>query len=117
IMDAARHRLYKVPGIIKCTCYAQKPIKPIGEVECKYYLRLIVDDRPGVLASIAYAFGDKKVSLASVIQKFNLDQQAEIVLVTHRVKEQNFRAALNLISQLSAVKEVCNFIRVEGEET
>ncbi|GAB6274180.1 MAG: homoserine dehydrogenase [Peptococcaceae bacterium] len=116
IMDAARYRLYKVPGIIKCTCYAQKPIKPIGEVECKYYLRLIVDDRPGVLASIAYAFGDKKVSLASVIQKFTLDQQAEIVLVTHRVKEKNFRAALNIVSQLSAVKKVCNYIRVEGEE-
>ncbi|OAT86402.1 homoserine dehydrogenase [Desulfotomaculum copahuensis] len=115
LMDAARNRLHHVPGLISCTCFEQKPLKPTGLVESKYYVRLQVADRPGVLASIAYAFGDKEVSLASVLQKHTDGEKAEIVLVTHRVREQNFQDALRLVERLSSVDEVSNFIRVEEE--
>ena len=40
---------------------------------------------------------------------------AEIVLVTHQVREQNLQEALNIIRHLSSVKEICNFIRVEDD--
>ncbi|MQL51579.1 homoserine dehydrogenase [Desulfofundulus thermobenzoicus] len=114
VMDAARNILHKVPGIVGCTCYEQKPVKPMGRLESMYYLRLQVADRPGVLASIAYAFGDKEVSLASVLQKHTDGEKAEIVLVTHRVREQNLQDALRLVERLSAVNEISNCIRVEG---
>lgn len=114
VMDAARNYLHKVPGIISCTCYEQKPIKPMGLTKSKYYIRLQVVDKPGVLASIAYAFGDKEVSLASVLQKHTDGERAEIVLVTHRVLEQNLQDALRLVERLSSVDEISNFIRVEG---
>jgi homoserine dehydrogenase len=104
-----------VPGIISCTCYEEKPVKDMGAVESRYYIRLQVSDRPGVLASIAYAFGDKEVSLASVLQKQTDTVTAEIVLVTHKVREKNMREALEIIKHLSSVKEVSNVIRVEGE--
>ncbi|WP_347491448.1 homoserine dehydrogenase [Desulfoscipio sp. XC116] len=115
IMDAARDLLRNVPGIISCTCYENKPVKDMGTTECKYYVRLDVTDKPGVLASIAYAFGDKEVSLASVLQKQTDGNKAEIVLVTHKVLEKNMQDALEIIKHLSSVNAVANIIRVEGD--
>lgn len=116
VMEAARNRLHRAEGINGCTCFEQKPVLPVGHLQSKYYLRMAVADRPGVLASIAYAFGDKEVSLASVIQKHTDGRRAEIVLVTHRVSEQNLRDALAIVEKLSAVDEVCAVIRVDDED-
>lgn len=115
IMDAGRDLLRNVQGIISCTCYEDKLVKDMGAIKSKYYIRLNVVDRPGVLASIAYALGDKEVSLASVLQKQTDKNNAEIVMVTHTVKEKNMREALEIIKHLSSVNEVSNIIRVEGE--
>ncbi|MEG6510625.1 homoserine dehydrogenase [Desulforamulus ruminis] len=115
IMDAARDIVWNVPGIIGCTCFEKKPVLDIGETFSKYYIRLKVADKPGVLASIALVFGNKEVSLKSVLQKAT-DNTAELVLITHRVQEQNVQDALMDIKQLSSVLEIANMIRVEGEE-
>ncbi len=115
VMDAARNLLYNVPGIISCTCYEEKPVKDMGAIEVKYYVRLNVTDKPGVLASIACVFGDKEVSLASVLQKQTDGNNGEIVLVTHKVREKNMQEALEIIRHLSSVNTVANIIRVEGE--
>ena len=116
IMDAARDIIRNVPGIIGCTCFQAKPVLDIGETYSRYYIRLQVADKPGVLASIALVFGNKEVSLKSVIQKEATGKTAEVVLVTHRVLEQNVLDALMDIKQLSSVQEIANVIRVEGEE-
>lgn len=116
IMDAARDIVRNVPGFIGCTCYEHKTVLDIGKTFSKYYIRLKVSDKPGVLASIALVFGNKEVSLKSVIQKEATGRTAELVLVTHRVQEQNVQDALMDIKQLSSVIEVANVIRVEGEE-
>ncbi len=113
VMSAARYQLRNVPGIISCTCFDEKPIKPMGLTSTKYYIRLNVADKPGVLASIAFVFGSNEVSLASVIQKQTTGHAAEIVLVTHRVLERNLQDALKIIKDLSTVDEVSNVIRVE----
>jgi homoserine dehydrogenase len=114
IMEAARNRVKNITGI-SCTCYEEKGIKDIGETESKYYMRLKVKDRPGVLASIAFALGEKNVSIASVLQKHTVGDMAEIVLVTHLVREKNLRGALKIIEQLTAVGEISSIIRVEGD--
>ncbi|MCL5058763.1 MAG: homoserine dehydrogenase [Actinobacteria bacterium] len=114
IMEAARNRVRKITGI-SCTCYEEKKIKDIGDIESKYYLRLKVKDRPGVLASIAFALGEKNVSIASVLQKHTDGDMAEIVLVTHMVRERYIQGALEIIEQLTAVGEICSMIRVEGD--
>lgn len=103
-------------GRITCTCYENKQIKAIGEIETKYYLRLHVLDRPGVLASIASVFGNHGVSLATVIQKNgHLEEAAEIVVITHKVKEDDIQDALRVISDMSITKAIDNLIRVEAE--
>ncbi|WP_018086698.1 homoserine dehydrogenase [Desulfurispora thermophila] len=114
VLDAARNRLRGTCGI-NCTCYEQKMIKSIDQINSRYYIRLNVQDRPGVLASIAYAFGDKEVSLATVLQKHTRGEQAEIVLITHQVRERNLQDSLKLVQQLSSVYTISNVIRVEGE--
>lgn len=96
-----------------CTCFYEKKVLPIGELTSSYYLRLQVLDKPGVLAKIAGILAEHKVSIASVLQKRTIGDSAEIVLVTHQVKEANFSDALNAIKVLSSVKVIDSVIRVE----
>lgn len=112
IIMAARNLKYNIRGTTGCTCFETKQVKPITAVETSYYLRLRVVDRPGVLAGIAGAFGKNNVSLAAVIQK-TTGETAELVLVTHRVREANLQAAVEELRQLPTVKTVANIIRVE----
>jgi homoserine dehydrogenase len=93
-----------------------KAIKPISELETRYYLRMSVADRPGVLAQIAKVLGDRSISISSVIQKEAdvATQAAEIVIMTHPAREQFMQQALKEMEKLPVVKEICNFIRVEG---
>ncbi|MFA4885319.1 MAG: homoserine dehydrogenase [Desulfotomaculaceae bacterium] len=114
VMNASRNLVRNVPGMISCTCFEEKPIKPMGFTIAKYYIRINVADKPGVLASIAFIFGKYEVSLASVIQQTAGDF-AQLVLVTHKVLEKNLQDALLEIKELPVVNEVSNVIRVEGE--
>lgn len=100
-------------GRLNCTCYENKEILPIGDIMTQYYLRLHVIDRPGVLASIASVFGNHGVSLSSVLQKNGKKGFAEIVAITHLVKEKDIQDSLRIIEELSITKEIVNMIRVE----
>ena len=85
----------------------------MGLTSTKYYIRLNVVDRPGVLAGIADVFGNNNVSLAAVIQKDTDGQAAILVLVTHEVLEQDLQKALQVIKELPTVNDIANVIRVE----
>lgn len=91
-------------------------IRPISELETRYYLRMSIADRPGVLAQIAKILGDRSISIASVIQKEadDVTQTAEIVIMTHPAREEFMQQSLSEMERLSGVREVCNLIRVEG---
>jgi len=104
IGDKARWRLK--PG---------KSIKPMAEIKTRYYLRMNVADRPGVLAKISTILGDHLISISSVIQKEvdSLAQTAEIVIMTHPAQEKAMQQALSQLTQLNVVREISNFIRVE----
>ena len=93
-----------------------KSIKPMSEIKTRYYLRLNVTDRPGVLAQIAKVLGDQQISISSVIQKVvdSVAQTAEIVIMTHPAQEKAMQQALDELTHLTAVKEISNFIRVEN---
>lgn len=91
-----------------------KKIKPMGETEGEYYLRLIVKDRPGVLGEIASIFGRNNVSISSVIQKGEGIPEVSLVFLTHFTREENIQAALKEIIDSEAVVELANLIRVEN---
>jgi homoserine dehydrogenase len=118
IMDVCRNIRFGSTGRVSTSCFEEKRMIPMDQVESKYYLRMLVDDRPKVLASIAGVLGDHEVSIESVVQKavpHNVAEsdQAEIIWVTHEVREANMRAALAEIKKLPAVSAVNNWLRVE----
>ena len=94
---------------------SQVTLRPIEELETKYYLRMSVLDKPGVLAQITKILGDLKISIASIIQKEsdNVTQRAELVLMTHRAKEAAIQEATERLKMLNVVQEIGNLVRVE----
>jgi len=93
----------------------RKTIKDISEIETRYYMRMTVADRPGVLAQISRVLGDNQIGISSVIQK-EADaraQTAEIVIMTHPAQESAMQQALKGTEELAVVREIGNFIRVE----
>jgi homoserine dehydrogenase len=93
-----------------------KAIKPMNDIETQYYVRLSVFDQAGVLAQISKILGDKSISIASVIQKESdpSTKTAEVVIMTHTAREEAVQEALKAVKQLSVVKEISNFVRVEA---
>jgi len=91
-------------------------IKPMSEIETRYYLRMSVADRSGVLAQITKVLGDHRISIASVIQEEadSAAQTAEAVLMTHPAQEKAMQPALEELAHLVVVKEIGNFVRVEA---
>ncbi|XUW99369.1 MAG: homoserine dehydrogenase [Dehalogenimonas sp.] len=91
-----------------------KKLMPMSEVVTRYYFRLNVADKPGVLAHIAGIFGDNKISIASVLQKEvdEATESAEVVIMTHPAKESAVRRAVEALRNLDTIKAVHNFIRV-----
>lgn len=116
IVDVARNLRHQVNGRILCTCYEEKPFCPVGKTSSSYYVRLLVEDQPGVLAAIAGAFGVHNVSLNSVIQKRKVNHCAELVLITNHVSDANIRKALTRIKDMSVLTTVQNVIRVEAQQ-
>lgn len=102
-----------------CTCLFDKTVLDVGQITSKYYLRLLVADRSGVLARVADAFGAEEVSIEQMVQATGgpgVDGTvggAELVLVTHEVREANMQAVVRRLKGLEMVRSVENVIRVE----
>ncbi len=111
VIDVARDLAYNCTGRISCTCYRQIPVKDFGEVENKFFLRMQVENRPGVLAKIAQVFGEHMVSIARVVQKNAETDSAELVVVTDRVKEKHMKDALDKLGEMNSIFEVSSVIR------
>ncbi|GAB6167858.1 homoserine dehydrogenase [Clostridium carnis] len=93
-----------------------KEIKSINDIESKYYIRITVEDKIGVLGEVTSLFGEKNVSLLSVIQRGRdkeHDKKVTLVLVTHYTNEGNIREALKEIYKLDSIYKVNNIIRME----
>jgi homoserine dehydrogenase len=86
-----------------------------GDVSSRWYIRLEVEDSPGVLAAIAGVFGDSGVSIASVWQEGRGDE-ATLILITHEASERDHRKAIGLLEVLPVVKQVAATIRVLAPE-
>jgi Homoserine dehydrogenase len=113
IIDVSRNIMNKDTGRILCTCFEEKNLCPIQQTESLYYIRILVEDKPGVLAAIAGALGAQQVSLNSVIQKRKVNNCAEIVLLTYKVSDASIRLAVDTIKGMSSVvNKVESVIRV-----
>ncbi|MDH5543427.1 MAG: homoserine dehydrogenase [Nitrospinota bacterium] len=89
------------------------PMKPIEEIECCYYLRFYVEDRPGVLASMAKILGDNNISISTAYQKDVHGDTVPLMITTHTALEKNIRAAVEKIDKLETTKDKTVIIRLE----
>jgi len=91
------------------------PFLPIGEVVTSYYLRMRVEDKPGVLADITRILADREISIDAMIQKepSEGEYQTDIILLTHRTIEKNIDDAIAKIEALPTVRGKIVRIRLE----
>ncbi|MEB3311873.1 MAG: homoserine dehydrogenase [Snowella sp.] len=98
--------------LLSCIHQHYCQVTPIENLETRFYARFLCYDMPGVIGHIGMSFGNHQVSLESVVQIGFQEECAEIVVVTHNVKEGNFRAALAEMEQLEAIKAIPSVLRV-----
>ena len=90
-------------------------LRPMEEISSTYYLRVMMQDRPGVLSQVAGILGRHAISIASVIQKERHHVAAvPVVMMTHEAVERNMRAALAEIDRLPVVAGRTVMLRVEA---
>jgi homoserine dehydrogenase len=91
--------------------------KPLGEIISEYYLRLAVDDRPGVIAQIAGILGELRIGISSILQpESDEGEVVPLVLMIHRASHAQMSDALSRIRALDCVKKPPRMIRVEHFE-
>ncbi|WP_353933222.1 homoserine dehydrogenase [Okeanomitos corallinicola TIOX110] len=102
----------KAHPLLACSHQHYCQISPISELVSRFYTRFLTKDQSGVIGKLGTIFGKYDVSLESVVQTGFQEQLAEIVVVTHDVKEGDFRKALAEIKNLAAIDSIPSILRV-----
>ncbi|WP_375384837.1 homoserine dehydrogenase [uncultured Microbacterium sp.] len=120
IVSAARRHIAGGVGVGEST-RANLPIAPVGRVTTRYQITLEVDDRPGVLATVAGTLSEGRVSIATVEQTIVDDAVdgsvgvARLVIGTHRAREQDLSETVDRLAASGVVERVVSVLRVEGD--
>ena len=120
IIDLARNRLHGAFPRVPATSFQWESrqslaIKPMADIESRYYLRCMVQDKPGVLSTISGILGKQGISISSVLQKGRkTGQSVPLVILTHQAVERGLQSALQDINALPVVSEPTTVLRMEG---
>ncbi|PIW46268.1 MAG: homoserine dehydrogenase [Zetaproteobacteria bacterium CG12_big_fil_rev_8_21_14_0_65_54_13] len=91
------------------------PTMPMADTECEYFIRLMVNDQPGVIASVTSILADHRISLEALTQKErHKSHNVPIIMLTHETTEGNLQAAISRIIGLDAVEEDVLILRKES---
>ena len=112
----------RVPAFVSHRLNAR--VRTIDEVESRYYLRLTVADRSGVIAKVSKVLGDSDISIASVLQREAPESKpgqppcdhVPLIFMLHTAKDRAVRNAVTEIDRLDVVKDKTVVIRVESFE-
>ncbi len=93
-----------------------EPVLSMDDVETSYYLRLRVDDKPGVLADITRVLADNHISIDAMLQKEpeEGEAQADIILLTHETIEKNVKRAIAAIEAQASTSGKIVLLRLEN---
>lgn len=114
MIDAARELLAGTAATPKVQ-FQPSRLVDFADVSTSWYLRLEVDDSPGVLATVAGMFGQHGVSIGSVWQE-GRGEDATLLIVTHAAPEREMRAALVDLESYDGVSQVAAAIRVHSDD-
>jgi homoserine dehydrogenase len=98
--------------LLPCRNQEYCQIVPMAELITRFYARFLTKDQPGVIGKLGTCFGNHRVSLESIVQTGFQGELAEIVVVTHDVREGDFRQALTEIQTLAAVDSIPSLLQV-----
>ena len=116
LVDVARAQRAGAAGLsTRGIQLAARPVRPLGDAVCRFYLRFAVADRPGVLAAIAGALGEHDVSIEQMVQEGRAEegQAASIAIITHGARWGGVERALAAIDAHDFVKEKSRFLPIE----
>lgn len=103
---------HQLHPLLSCAHQHYCAIAPMSELVTRFYARFLTKDSPGVIGDLGTSFGKHDVSLESVVQTGFRQELAEIVVVTHDVREGNFHQALDEIQSLEAIDSIPSILRV-----
>jgi homoserine dehydrogenase len=114
LMDIARSRVAVPMFGVPAAWLARRPAAPIEKRVGAFYIRLMVVDRPGVIADVTAALRDEQVSLEAMLQRGRApNETVPVVLTTHDTEEAAMHRALERIAALGSVVEPPRMIRIE----
>jgi len=114
LVDVARGR-HMPAFVVPAEKLASKKASPMDRHVGAYYMRLMVQDRPGVIAAVSGALAKERISLESMLQRGRSESgEVPVVLTTHETEEAAMRRALARIGKLGAVAEEPCVIRIEA---
>ncbi|MBX2881050.1 MAG: homoserine dehydrogenase [Granulosicoccus sp.] len=94
---------------------SDKPMLASEDFRSAYYLRLLAEDRPGVLAEVTHIMGELGISIEAIIQKEPAEGSTEVpvIMLTRDVREGLVNEAITRIEKLKTIREKVTRIRVE----
>lgn len=102
----------KSHSLMSCSHQEYCEKSPMDDLVTRFYARFLTQDHPGVIGKLGTCFGNHGVSLESVVQTGIRDNLAEIVVVTHDVREGDFHASLDEIRTEPAINSIPSLLRV-----
>jgi homoserine dehydrogenase len=98
--------------LLACSHQHYCKISPMADIVSRFYVRLLAKDRPGVIGKLGLCFGNHAVSLESIVQTGLQGDCAEIVVVSHEVREANFQTALDEMREFEEIERIASILRV-----
>ena len=114
LVTVARNHLAGTRGAGE-SAYADRAVLPMGETRTRYHVAIDVDDRAGVLATVAQAFAAHGVSIQTVRQE-GRGADAQLVVVSHEATDAQLAATVERLRSMDIVREVTSVMRVEGRD-
>ncbi len=113
LVDVARGR--QMPAfVVPADRLSTKKVSPMDRHHGAYYIRLLVQDRPGVIAAISGALAKERISVEAMLQRGRSEAVVPVVLTTHETEEAAMQRALTRIARMGAVAEDPCAIRIEA---
>jgi len=106
IQSMSEYKTFNLDPLLSAKSWRSCHVADKKEITKKNYIRLIAEDTPGVIGQIGMSFGQREISIESIVQFDASDTEAEIVVITHKIKQGQLEEALLDIKNLPQVKRI-----------
>ncbi|KGG20079.1 homoserine dehydrogenase [Prochlorococcus marinus] len=106
IQSMSEDKIFNLDPLLSAKGWRSCHVAEKEQITKKNYIRLIAEDSPGVIGEIGTIFGNKKISIESIVQFDAKDKKAEIVVITHKINQGHLEEALLDIENLPQVKGI-----------